>query len=123
MGRTPLHSLCLGMNDDLPTDSAPWRNHVTCMAALLDRDPCLVLYTDADGRTPMQYVSVGRTTAVAVIVDLLRRKRVAESAAEAIRERTREAQSGRRPSAMETVDRVVNLSGLDAAIMEAGFNV
>ena len=116
MGRTPLHSVCMAMRKSPP----PCTHHLDVMRILLRRTPALVLYMDQQRLTPLEYLHSSHTPHVAAV---LSQDNVVERVATEMPQRMKEAHSGRRMSAMETVDRMVNLSGVDVAIMETGFSI
>jgi hypothetical protein len=117
-GRTPLHSLCLSMNNSngYITSSC---DHTETMRLLLRHTPTLVLYMDQQRKTPFEYLQCSQWH----VMDLIRQEQVVERVVQEIAQQTQRARSGQQMTVIETVDRIVNLTGLDAAVMETGFSI
>ncbi|KAL3914972.1 MAG: hypothetical protein SGILL_005863 [Bacillariaceae sp.] len=114
-GRSPLHSVCIAMHHSQHT-----AQHLETMQVLLRHSPTLVLYMDQERLTPLEYLDSSHSQRVN---DLLHQENVAELVAREVSRQIETAKSGQRMSAMETVDCMVNLSGVEAAIMETGFSI
>ena len=118
-GRTPLHSLCLSISRK-HHDLAIQHQHLETMRILFRHSPSLVLYMDQDKMTPLEYLHNSNHNEVN---DLLVQEHVVERVAQEMSRQMHVAHSGQHMSAMERVDCMVNLSGVDAAIMETGFSI
>ena len=114
-GRSPLHSVCISMKNSPHT-----AQHLETMRILLRHSPTLVLYMDQERLTPLEYLG---SKYFQQVRDLLHQGNVVERVAQEISRQIVTAQSGQSMSAMETVDCMVNLSGVEAAIMETGFSI
>jgi hypothetical protein len=117
-GRTPLHSLCMTMKQ--PHSHATQQQFLETMRVLVLHSPTLVLYMDQERMTPLQYI---HSTYHKQVNNLLLQENVVDRVAQEISRQLNHAHSGQRLTAMETIDRMVNLSGVDAAIMETGFSI
>ena len=127
-GRTPLHSLCLGMNSSTsiePTNSRTC-NHLESLRLLLQEKATLILYKDKDGKVPLDYLqhtNVATNNNWNVVNELLSSERVVERIVEEMSNRMEMSRCGTGMSVWEKIDNMIDLSGLDAAIMETGLSV
>jgi hypothetical protein len=122
-GRSPLHTACLAVVNNQTLDSTR-ADYIGTIRLLLRHAPALTLYTDQQGRTPLEYLNSNTTRALEQQVnDLLVQQNVIERTVEHISSQSVKQMSAQRMSAVDHVDRYVNLSGLDAAIMESGFSI
>jgi len=118
-GRNPLHSVCLAMNSCGADNKSNSFSFLQTLRFLLRHTPTLLLYIDPQGKTPLEYLQVE----FQAVNDLLLQEGVVERVVGDISRKTERAKSRQRMTPMETVDHMVNLSGVDAAIMESGFSI
>eukprot|EP00536_Pseudo-nitzschia_multiseries_P000751 jgi/Psemu1/282553/fgenesh1_pg.9_\ len=134
-GRSPLHSLCLAMNRSplhCPTTS-PSHNHLEAMRLLLREKATLIIYKDKQGNVPLEYIqqSGGITNKDdhsnalfhTVVNEILCSERVVDRVVEEMSHRMEHSRSGRRRSALEKLNTLLDFSGIEAAIMETGLSV
>jgi hypothetical protein len=117
-GRTPLHSLFLAVSD------AQHACYFEIMRQLLRHTPMLVMYTDGHGKTPLEYVNETSGSYLSQQVNtLLVQENVVEQVVQELSRQRQQAHAGNHMTAMEKVDRMVNLDGVNAAVLEAGFSI
>lgn len=118
-GRSPLHSLCMAMSHS-HHPAIPQPQQIEIMRLVLRHSPTIILYMDQERMTPLEYLHSNHSQQIS---HLLLQENVVERVAQEMTRQMQKARSGQHMTAMETVDRMVNLSGIDAAIMETGLSI
>jgi len=130
-GRSPLHSLCLAMNTGSMTGIANAQNcnHFESMRLLLKARPTLILYKDKNGKVPLEYLQQV-TGAIynpnpiwKTVNEILFSEQTIKIMAGEMLQDIEISRSGQRMSAWEKINSMLDLSGLDSAIMETGLSV
>lgn len=133
-GRSPLHSLCLGMNSRnvQSNTNSPNCNHLESMRLLLREKSTLLLFKDKQGKVPLEYIQQSKSTTnndhnnalLHIIVnEMLCSERTVEKVVEEMSYRVESSRSGRRLSALEQINTLLDFSGIQAAIMETGLSI
>merc|ERR1711933_666545 len=130
-GRTPLHSLCMSMGNNSLIVSSNSRtcNHLESLRLLLKEKATLLLYKDKNGKVPLDYIQEVNVTANdnvslwKVVNELLHSERVVERVVEAMSYQMETSLSSRRMTVWEKIDKMIDLSGIDAAIIETGLSI
>lgn len=130
-GRTPLHSLCIGMRNSYLMGSSNSRtcNHLESLRLLLQEKATLLLFKDKDGKVPLDYFQqeYGATNENVslwkLVNELLHSERVVERVVEAMSHQMEISLSSRKMTAWEKIDKMMDLSGIDAAIIETGLSI
>lgn len=129
-GRSPLHSLCLATNSSSMDGTANFQacNHLESMRLLLRESPSLILFKDKHGKVPLEYIhqSTSATSNASVwtkVNELLCSENTANRVVGAMMHEMEKSRSGQRMTMWEKINSIVDLSGLDAAIMETGLSV
>lgn len=130
-GRSPLHSLCLVMNSSSVDGITNSRNcnHLESMRLLLQEKPILILYKDRHGKVPLEYIQqvngVANNNALLwkIVNEMLCSERIAKRVVEEMLDEVEESRSGQRMTTWEKINSMIDLSGLDSAIMESGLSV
>mmetsp|Transcript_10676 Transcript_10676/g.25701 ORF Transcript_10676/g.25701 Transcript_10676/m.25701 type:complete len:294 (+) Transcript_10676:160-1041(+) len=130
-GRTPLHSLCMGINSSSLVESTTSRtyNHLDSLRLLLREKATLILFKDKYGKVPLDYLQQANVTMNnnvllwSAVNEVLSSERVVEQIVEDMSHQIEMSRCGRRMTAWERIERMMDLSGLDAAIMETGLSV
>jgi len=129
-GRSPLHSLCLAANSS-SVDGFTNRqncNHLESMRLLLRESPSLILFKDRHGKVPLEYIVQNTTITSNVPVwkkvnEILASENIVNRVAEQMLQEMERSRSGQRMTMWEKINNMIDLSGLDAAIMETGLSV
>lgn len=132
-GRSPLHGICVAMQSNGMIQCTN-SNHFECMRLLLREKPTLVLFKDKNGKVPLEYLSpqasvtfytrhAGTLELWKSVNELICAERVVEKVIEELTHRMEGLRSGRRPSVFDTINSMLDLSGLQSAIMETGLSI
>jgi len=132
-GRSPLHSICVAMQSNGMIQCTN-TNHFECMRLLLREKPTLVLFKDKEGKVPLEYLSQPPSVTFGIrhaetiklwksVNELMCAERVVEKVIEELTHRMEGLRSGRRPSVFDTINSMLDLSGLQSAIMETGLSI
>ena len=129
-GRSPLHTLCLATNGNIAHSTATFQtcNHLESMRILLRQSPTLILYKDKQGKVPFEYMqnctaatsieSVWKTVNAMLFSENIVNRVVGEMMHE-----MEKARSSQRMTMWEKINNMIDLSGVDTAIMETGLSV
>ena len=130
-GRSPLHSLCISMTSSSATANARnglCGNHLESMRLLLKENPSLILFKDKNGKVPFEYIqqapfSNHHALFWTAINELLFSESIVKRLIRDMMQEIEKSRSGQRLTMWEKINSMIDLSGLDAAIMETGFSV
>ena len=129
-GRSPLHTLCLATNNSSMDDTTNFQtcNHLESMRLLLRESPSLILFKDKHGRVPLEYIhqSTSSTNNAPVwkkVNEILCSENIVNRVVGEMMHEMEKSRSGQRMTMWEKINSIVDLSGLDAAIMETGLSV
>lgn len=134
-GRSPLHSLCLAMNGrnvngTTTTTSSQNCNYLETMRLLVQEKPALILYKDKQGKNPLEYIQQSNDTTTKnnvllwrIVNEMLGSERIVEQVVEEMSHRMEDFRSGQRMTMWEKINSMIDLSGVDSAIMESGFSI
>lgn len=130
-GRSPLHCLCLYMNSSNVNGSTNSRtcNHLESMRLLLKENASLILYKDTHGKVPLEYVQQGTGAANMyaplwkLVNEMLYSEDIAKRVVGEMLHEIEKSRSGQRMTMWEKINNMIDLSGLDSAIMETGLSV
>lgn len=142
-GRNPLHSLCIAMRD-AHASFPPRRSrnqqiavtveYVETIKVLVHHTPMLTMYKDSEGKPPLEYIhevkhhsneihTTDQLSPFQQVNALLVQERVVDRVVQELFTQRQLAHSETQMTAMEKVDRMINLEGVDAAILECGFSI
>ncbi len=127
-GRSPLHSLCMSMNSSSAARNALCGNHLESMRLLLQENPSLILFKDKNGKVPFEYIqqtpfSNSHAPLWTTINELLFSESIAKRLIREMMQKIEKSRSGQRLTMWEKINNMIDLSGLNAAIMETGLSV
>lgn len=130
-GRSPLHSLCMFMNSSSMNGSTNFRtcNHLESMRLLLQENATLVLYKDKHGKVPLEYIQQGtgdtRNDAPLwkTVNEMLCSENIPKRLVGEMLHEIEKSRSGQRMTMWDKINKMIDLSGLDAAIVETGLSV
>ena len=128
-GRNPLHTVCIAMTNTAAAgaqqlDSSTTAHFIENIRIILRRAPTLAVYIDQNAHTPFEYLNSISMRIKQQVNDLLVQEGVIQRIVNEFSAQTSKRMiSTQRMTAIEQVDRYVNLSGLDDAIMESGFSI
>jgi len=130
-GRSPLHSLCLVMNSSSMDGTTSSRNcnHFESLQLLLQEKATLILYKDKHGKVPFEYIQQfndatnNNALLLKSVNEMLCSERIVKRVVEEMSDQVEKSRSGQRMTAWEKINSMIDFSGLDSAIMEAGLSV
>jgi len=130
-GRSPLHSLCLIMNSSSLNRATSSRcsNYLESMRLLLRNKPALLLYKDKHGKIPLEYlqkvngVTNNNAPLWKIVNEMLCSEQIVDRLVKEMLHEAERTRSGQRLTIWEKINNMIDLSGLDSAIMETGLTV
>ena len=130
-GRSPLHSLCLVMNSSSVNGitNSGHCNHLESMRLLLREKPTLILYKDRHGKVPLDYIQQvnGATNNNSllwkIVNEMLCSEQIAKRVVQEMLDEVEKSRSGQHMTTWEKINSMIDLSGLDSAIMESGLSM
>lgn len=130
-GRSPLHSLCLSMNISSVNGIANAQicNHLESMRLLLQEKATLILFKDRHGKVPFEYIqqvncATNNNALLSKIVnEMLCSERIVKRVVEEMLHQMEMARSGQQMTTWEKINSMIDISGIDVAIMETGLSV
>lgn len=124
-GRSPLHSLCLVMG----TSNCRNCNHLESMRLLLQEKATLILFKDKYGKVPLEYIQQGAGATKngallwKIINEMLFSEQIVQRVEGEMLHEIEKSRSGQRMTTWEKINSLIDLSGVDSAIMETGLSV
>jgi len=130
-GRSPLHSLCLGMSTSTMNGTTNTRNcnHLESMRLLLQENATLILYKDKYGKVPLEYIQEVNSATnnyvllCKVVNQMLHSERIAKRVVDEMLHQIEISRSGQRMTIWEKLNNMIDTSGVGSAIMETGLSL
>ena len=130
-GRSPLHSLCLSMNISSVngTTNSQNCNYLESMRLLLQEKVTLIIYKDRQGKVPFEYIqqvncaTSNNALLWKIVNEMLCSEGIVKRVVEEMLHQIEKARSGQQMTTWEKINSMIDISGIDAAIMETGLSV